>query len=415
MSAVKITDVFTPRSANVNLKIYVPRLDQERTLIRSVQGSMHSLIFGESGNGKSWMYKKVLDEYNIPYRVANCANASRNASICQEIVSVLIPPGTAQKTGQTETKEAAVKAVVAEGKLNHQDQYSISDLEPLERAFAHFRKSHETTPIVIVLDNLESIFDSTDLMGELADIIILLDDERYAKYKIKFIVVGVPNGVLEYFARTKNLESVANRIEELPKIVGLTLPMVTTLVTTGFNKLLNYNLSTQNLTLIAKHVHDVTMGVAQCVHEYCEKLAYQLETNRDNFSPDLLKDADLDWLRMGLRQGYTVIEAHLNSKRTSVSRRNQVIYCIGKNNVHQIDSNRIKDLIKEHFSETVPDTNMGVGSILAELASGESPLLKRNPRTNDYRIINPRYVMCIRAMLKKDPTSGSVIKLHFAL
>lgn len=96
-----IPEVFTPRSSTVNLKTYVPRLDLERTLLRSIQGSMHSLLFGESGNGKSWMYKKVLDQNLIPYRVANCANASRLKSLTSEIVSALVPGGTPQKTGFT--------------------------------------------------------------------------------------------------------------------------------------------------------------------------------------------------------------------------------------------------------------------------------------------------------------------------
>jgi hypothetical protein len=183
---------------------------------------MHSLLFGESGNGKSWMYKKVLEQNKIPYRVANCANASRFKSLTSALVSVLVPTGAAQKTGYSENKEASIKAVVAEGKLVHQSQYKLQLDEPLAQAFAEFRQSVGDGPAVIVLDNLESIFSNSERMEELADIVILLDDEQYAKYSIKFLVVGVPNGVLEYFAKTKNLESVSNRIEELPKVSGLT-------------------------------------------------------------------------------------------------------------------------------------------------------------------------------------------------
>jgi len=42
-------------------------------------------------------------------------------------------------------------------------------------------------------------------MDELADIIILLDDTRFAKLKVKILIVGTPTGVLDYFSKTKNL------------------------------------------------------------------------------------------------------------------------------------------------------------------------------------------------------------------
>ena len=410
-----IPEVFTPRSSEVNLKTYVPRLDLERALLRSIQGSMHSLLFGESGNGKSWMYKKVLEQNYIFYRVANCANASRLKSITGEIVGALIQTGTPQRTGYSENKEAAIKAIIAEGKLVHQDQYKLQLDEPLEQAFSEFRKKIGDGRAVIVLDNLESIFGNEDRMSELADIIILLDDQRYARYNLKFLVVGVPNGVLEYFAKTKNLDSVANRLEELPKVDGLTPAMVTTLVRTGFNTLLRLNLEVAAIDQIAHHVHHVTMGVAQRVQEYCEKLAYQIEDNRNIYAEELLRKADSDWLRLGMRQGYTVVESHLNSKKTTIARRNQVIYCIGKFKKHQIDSGAVTDILREEFPETVSQTNMGIGSILADLATGESPLLKKNPKTNEFRVVDPRYIMCIRVMLWKIPVSNTVEKRAFGL
>lgn len=410
---LKIPDVFTPRSSQVNLKTYVPRLDLERMLLRSIQGSMHSLLFGESGNGKSWMYKKVLAENDIRYKVANCANASRGKSLTNEIVSALTEPGTSQRVAYNESKEAVVKALVAEGKLINQTEYRVHTNEPLAEALARFRKSIGERNGVIVLDNLESIFNNPALMDELADILILLDDERYGKYNIKFLIVGVPNGVLEYFAKTKNLESVANRIEELPKVAGLNVPMVRTLVKTGFNDLLKFRLNDAAIGRISGHVHHVTLGVAQRVQEYCEKLAYNLEDNRNIFDVSLLSKTDFDWLRLGFREAYTVVESHLNSKRTTIARRNQIIYCIGKITSHQLDSVKVTEKLIEEFPHTTSERNMGIGSILAELTSGNSPLLRKNPNTSEYRICDPRYIMCIRVMLKKRD-DGVIDKISFA-
>jgi len=284
----------------------------------------------------------------------------------------------------------------------------------LLHALQNFREAAGNGTAVLVLDNLESIFGNQERMDELADIIILLDDSRYAASRVKLLIVGVPNGVLAYFARTKNMESVANRLEEVRKVEGLTMPMVTTLATKGFNDLLRFSINLVMLESLAKHVHDVTMGVAQRVHEYCEKLAYIIEDRKKVYRPEMLEDADTEWLRVGLRQAYTAVESHLNSKRTTIARRNQVIYCVGQIKSHQFDSAKITETLKDEFPETVSETNMGIGSILSDLASGDSPILTKNPKTNEYRIADPRYVMCIRIMLRLEPITKTVEKRFFA-
>lgn len=408
----EINTVFTPRSAEINEEMYVERPDLEKALLRAIRGSMHPLVFGESGNGKSWLYKRVLEKNEIPCIVANCANASRIGSITQEICGRAIRPGTATKTGYSEDKTASVKTPVAEGGLKHQAQYALSQTEPLIRAFQQLSKV-SPNGAVIVLDNLESIFDDKALMNELADLIILLDDEKYAAYKVKFLIVGVPNGVLEYFSKAKNLESVSNRIEEVPKVEGLDISQVGQLARKGFIDLLKVKIPQNQLLELSKRIFHVTMGVAQRVHEYCEKLAYAIEENDWNYTTNLWGAAERDWLLIGLRQSYSVVESHLNSRETAIARRNQVIYCIGKISSHQFDSGRIEGLIRKEFPDTVPETNMGIGSILSELANADHPLLKKNDKTNEYSVIDPRYVMCIRVVLQNDKATNKVIKRRF--
>ena len=134
MADLTIAEVFTPRNPEVNLQMYVPRSRLETALLDSVRGTMHTFVFGESGNGKSWLYKKVLQENSIPFAVANCSSASRKKSLTEEIRSVLIEEGTPTKTTYSEKKEASVSAVFAGGKLEHQGQYQIRQPDPLLEA-----------------------------------------------------------------------------------------------------------------------------------------------------------------------------------------------------------------------------------------------------------------------------------------
>jgi len=406
-----ITEVFTPRQSEVNTSMYVKRPLHEKALARSLKRNSHTLVFGDSGNGKSWLYKKVLSDSAIPYVVANCANASRLKSITQEICNCLIEPGTVSKLGFNEEKAAEVGAYFAKAGLKHTADYVISQEDPLLKAFKLFSDVAGNRKI-IVLDNLESIFQSKELMDELADIIILLDDERYAACNVNLLVVGIPNGVLQYFTETKNVESVANRIQEIDKVVSIDSGQVMEIVKKGFGQL-QIKLTGGTLIELSDHVWNITLGIAQRVHEYCECLAYEIEENEWKYEKDLLKKSDHSWLMQGLRQSYQIIESHLNSRETAVARRNQIIFCMAKVRSHQFDSNIIDGLIRKEFPRTVPATNMGIGSILGELASGDNPLLNKNEKTNMYSVRDPRYLMCIRVALYKESDTDRVIKKNF--
>jgi hypothetical protein len=407
-----INEVFTPRKSDVNTDMYVERPIHEKGLSRALRRDSHTLVFGESGNGKSWLYKKVLETEGINYVVANCANASRIGSITQEICSAIISPGTVTKLGYSEEKAAEINAYFAKAGLKHTGNYEIEGDEPLLRAFKIFNDTDSSKKIV-VLDNLESIFASPKLMDELADIVILLDDSRYSECNINILIVGIPNGVLQYFSQTKNIESVSNRIFEIKKVDGLDSGQVMEIIRKGFSQL-QIPITGNTLITLSDHVHNVSLGIAQRVHEYCEALAYAVEDNDWRYDKSLLNKADEEWLTQGLRQCYQVVEGNLNSRATAVARRNQVIYCLAKVTAHQFESSDIDALIRKEFPTTVRATNMGLGSILIDLSNGDSPLIVKNDKANTYSVKDPRYLMCIKIMLYKDYTAEQVVKKKFA-
>lgn len=228
------------------------------------------------------------------------------------------------------------------------------------------------------------------------------------------MIVGVPNGVLEFFSKVLNLESVSNRIEELPKVGGFESVEVVRFIEKGFKAKLKVQMSLADISRVSKHVHNITLGIAQRIHEYCVALGHLIEDTGWKFSVSLLKEADINWLKQGLRSSYTVIESHMNSKETTVGRRNQVIFAIGKISRHQIYSYDIEEEIHKEFPTTVPETNMGIPAILSELCKSDKPLLQKSDSSNAFIVKDPRYVMCIRVMLFKD-NDGRVQKRGFKL
>lgn len=410
----EVNEVFTPRNSEVNTKMYIEREALEKELFRSIKGSMHSFLFGESGNGKSWLYKKVFADKNIEYVVANCARASMKKSLVDEIYSVCVQNGTSQKVSYTETKKAGVKAI-GTAEISHQGSYEIKQEDKLIEAFIALNQRSSSKPVVIVLDNVETIFKNEELMSELSDIIILLDDSRYSQYNVKFLIVGVPNQVLEYFSSAKNPSSVGNRIQEISRVAGLVPGQVVTFCENGFQHHLKVNIGETQLKRLARHVFDITLGVPQRIHEYCEGLSYIIEDNKWIYQATLLDLADHNWLRKGLRENYSVIEAFLNSDETANGRRNQVIYALGRIAHHQVNTDTIGEQIKKEFPNNSPRSKSGIGQVLSNLAKGDKPVLKKVAHSSSYSLTDPRYLMCIRIMLHKDEVSENVRKKLFKL
>ena len=408
-----VNEVFTPRNSVVNIDMYVDRPKLEKSLLRSINGSMHSFLFGESGSGKTWMYKNLFNKEKIKYTIANCANMARQKSVEKVIFDACIDSGTSRKLSYSETKKAGINGGIAKGEVAHKGEYEISQEDLLITAYKNFGSIKNTKKSVIVLDNLEAIFSSNDLMDELASILILSDDDTYAQYNIKLLIVGTPTDVIRYFDVSKNSASVSNRIEEIERVAALSLIQVSVLVEQGFKNLLKIEMTAKELEFLISHVHNVSLGIPQRVHEYCEGLAYIIEDASWVFSLSQIEQADKHWLFKGLRESYALIESKLNSSETVDGRRNQVIYAIGKLKLHQFNANKIGDVIRKEFPKTDLDSNSGIGQILSILTKGDSPLLKNGTAKNSYTLIDPRHLMCIRIMLAKYKDIDKVYKKGF--
>lgn len=319
MKRPKIQEVFTPRNSEINEKVYVKRASLEKAIKRTLEGSLHGLIYGESGSGKSWLYKKIVQDTNVHCVIANCANASRLGSLTQEIVQAIIPVGSAKLESYSEKKEAEVNVAIAKGSLNHTNNYRIEDGETLARAFEKMREQANNKLSLLVLDNLEAIFSDDSLMSELGNIITLLDDNRYAKYKIKMLIVGVPSGVKEYFSKIKNLPTIANRIQEIPEIAPLSKEQVNELSKKGFIESLKIQVDPTIFAEFQNHIYNVTLGIAQRVQEYCEQLAYKIEDNNWVATLRQLDEADDAWLGLGFQSSWIAIESMMNKIATKVT------------------------------------------------------------------------------------------------
>lgn len=407
---LRIDDVFTPRNKEVNLDMYIYRGVLERDLFRSVTRNIHTVLLGESGNGKSWLYKKVLKENGIPFEIANCANASRLNSLTDEICRGLIEVGASRKIGYQEGGKVEAGAFFAKGELNHTGEFAVNQTEPLLQAFNSFAMRNGSGRKILVLDNLELILHSKNLLHELADIVILLDDPRYAASEVNLLIVGLPSDMFEYFGKTKNLESVTNRLEEINRVGSLSESDVKKLVERGFNDLLLANLHPSIITNLAKHVFFVTLGIAQKVHEYCSEFAELLKGNKWTYHDHMIIEADTMWLTRGLHKCVQILHRNLSNRNLGSSRLNQVIYSIAHANLHSFTAAKVKEDLERNFKTTLPsNSGVDVNKILRKLSKSDPSIITWDQKANQYYIKDPRFIMCARMLLIKDETTQLLI------
>ena len=404
-------DVFTPRSASVNDAMYVDRPTHQVSLATGLRGTKHLILFGESGTGKSWLYKRVFERNSIAYETINMANASRLGSISNALKNVVDRKGESIKTGFKEKKQFGISYGVMSGQLDHTGEYTIGSKEPFERCIESLRAKAGNQSAVLVVDNLESIFSDPKMMSELGNIITLIDDDKYADYRVKILLVGVPDDVKRYFSLTANLSTVSNRINELPEVARMTRAEVVDLATRGFVEELGYSWESGGKESILSHIVWVTDRIPQQVHEYCLELSRMAEIHGGTLSDSFLDDCDLEWMRQSLTANYSVIEQRMNVRETRAGRRNQTLFSLGCVDSEDFKFSDIEELLRENFAEsTTNDMTLNVAGILGELANKNTPIIRRTPKGDQYRFVNPKYRMCLRTMLRKTD-AGTVEKI----
>lgn len=221
-----VKSIFTPRAPEVNLDMYIRRPDAENALIDALEGSQDVVLSGESGGGKSWLYKKVLGERGIVYETVNCSRVDDFKSISKALDEVAARLSPRRKIKEIESKKAELGLPgVASGGGEHEDEFEISNPTGFEACIVSLRKkAGRDRECLLVLENIEIIFANTRLMEELGNLITLLDDEYFGKFKVRLLLVGLPSGLGEYFQNIETRTTVANRLVEIPEMSRLSNP-----------------------------------------------------------------------------------------------------------------------------------------------------------------------------------------------
>ena len=308
--------VFTPKSFEVNNSMYVRRAELETRLVDAFPSNRFIVIHGESGNGKTWLFKKVFADQDIFYEVVNLGNASGADSLDKAFAVKLGEWGSKQKSSEGTASSAGAKpmGVGVEHRLDTTTSYSVKS------TFHHLveevrRRAGNDKRCGIVFDNFEAIVNDPRLVKELVGIILNADDESFAKYDIQLVIVGTPTNLKQTIVQLSKSAPVANRLVEVPEVARMSSEEAAQLMEQGFIEELEL---TFELGLNKNSVFDEiswnTDRIAQHIQELCLLVAQEAGRSGDQISRTVVDKATKRWTNDTLSADIATINGSMNGQ-----------------------------------------------------------------------------------------------------
>lgn len=415
---LKPESIFTPKGKYVNEQMYVHRIELESALKKAMRKPKHIIVHGESGCGKTWLYKKIFAERKIKYEVLNAATVNVTGSISDAIRALTARLSPFENKSYEESKGATANAGIAKGDLKHTKKFEALSSEPYLELIRILFKNAGSDESFLVVENIEHIVKDVKLVQELSSILMYLDDDEYAKYRVRVLLVGTPSNLRDYFSKVDSSQTIINRVQEIPEVSVLSTSDVKGLAERGFFKLLKARCLEDsakgfNQDYLLNAISWFSANVPQYIHELCLELAIEAEDNNYIITNDLYVNCLRNWVQEALVSENTRMEAHINSKATKHGRRNQVIYTIGRITSNEFSAQEVEDLLRELFPNSTSGKALNVSANLSELASGDSPLIRKTPKGTRFRFLDPKIKIMARWMLSKDEGQETVTVKKF--
>lgn len=267
-------EIFTPKGKSVNEQMYVHRDELESAFVKALRKPKHIIIHGESGCGKTWLYKKILAARKIKYEVLNAATINSTGSLIDGIKALSARLSPFEKKSYEESIGGGANAAILKGEVKLSEKYEALSPEPyLELIRILFMKAGSSESF-LVIDNLEHIVKNEMLVKELSSILMYLDDDEYAKYRVRIILVGTPSNLRDYFSKIDSSQTIINRVQEVPEVSVLSSEDVRNLAEKGFFRLLKARCLEDtakgfNQAYLLNAISWFSANVPQYIHELC--------------------------------------------------------------------------------------------------------------------------------------------------
>lgn len=401
--------VFTPRGSKVT-QMYVHRSALEERVSAALGQNQHILIHGESGCGKTWLYKKVLGDGRFFCKTINLGLLNSVAGLPGLLEETLASLSERTLSQLTEGKSAGISAAVASGELTSERVYSLRQKNIYLSLVAEISRQAGKKQGVLILENLEHIIGNEAALKDLKGLLLLVDDDDFAKYSVRVVLVTTAQDFRSYLSDVGQPSTLKNRIKEVPE-VGRLLPKPSQdFVTKGLFSILGLGVSGITKEFVVDWVVRFTDRIPQYLHELCLEVALASVPSGRVLTKENLTAATLNWIRSSLIGELTAVTSNLNSIATRKGRRNQILYAISQCEGAEFDYAKIERIVRANFAKDCDGVKLNVSQVLSELAASRFPIIKRVSHGTGYRVIDPRYKILLCWALQKDSDGALVVR-----
>lgn len=371
-------------------KVYVSRDTLEKELSRMIKRSNCIIIKGDSGCGKTWLTRYVLDNNNISSKWVNLARILGDSSL-YDLIKQEIP---LLKTESHHVEETGINAFALNGKLEVDNTFSVGI-----NIYREFCKQNKNT--VIIFDNLESIISKQRELEDLSRIITLIDDNEIRNYNIKIVIIGANRQIQTFFEKIPNYETVSSRVMYFDEIKGLSYSETSTLISNGFR---NSYISLKDEYDFYKYIFDRTKGVPLYVVQLCYNIAITFIDNEDleiDLSKDkLIVNAERKWIKDSFSSEYAIVSKLFNADDINDIKK-YILFCIAEYDDKAFDVDKMIINIQGYFTNT-PDviSKKSINDYLMQLSdvSRNNNILYFNGEEFSVRSIKMK--LCMQMVLK---------------
>lgn len=405
-AAKKPEEVFTPRAALVNKSMYVSRPDYESELVRAIRSGYHVVVYGDSGCGKSWLYKKVFDQLRVEYATIDLSSATR----ADEVDLALLEALDEQEWVEVERTTETVRGVMPSD-IGYQQRGATVSVRQEESAMIRLsrmlRRKAGSRKAFIVFENIEHAISTKEIATELRSMILALDDARLANLDVKICLVGVPSDIKSMLADGNRFQTISNRVVEISEVTRMSKDQAKLLIMQGFRNELGMDIESADYCV--SQIVYLTDRIPQYLHDVCLQVAFIAEERGGIVSPAIITDAAHVWVETNARQSREFIERLLGPGRSHSTLKARIIYAISKVDATSFYSQDVESLVRENFPRSLASRRLQVMKTLNSLSRGELRILKKDDDQDKFRIVTPKLRSVLRYCLSVDPRDEAVV------
>lgn len=145
-----------------------------------------------------------------------------------------------------------------------------------------------------------------------------------------------------------------------------------------------------------------TDRIAQHLHELGLEVSISARKRKANSVTDeIVEEAVNSWFASSLTAVKEVLDHNLNARDTKAGRRNQVIYALGCLRTEDFKYSDVEEIVRREFPSSTDGVVLNVSQTLSQLEKSAHPVVKRVPKGDAYRMVNPKIKIAIRVTMEK--------------